>query len=96
MTPDHGRVITTSLLADGSELVDTRSYYKGQEAAVKQEREVSIVTDKQRLLKDIIDALSVITSNETKKLVITLNVDKHDHYRLIKRWTVKFVDNGRK
>jgi hypothetical protein len=73
---NHGKTITT------------QSYYDGVITGTKQELEVSLFTDKATLLKDLIDALAVITRGETSKLTLEICVDSKGRYRLVKRWAV--------
>jgi hypothetical protein len=69
-------------------IIKTDSYYDGQVTSSKEEREQSLFTDKQNILKDIIDALGIINSGETDKLSIEVCLDKQRRYRLIKKWRV--------
>jgi predicted metallo-beta-lactamase superfamily hydrolase len=64
------------------------AFYDGVLVSSKQEIEVSLFTDKNNLLKDVIDALSVISSGETTKLDICIKVDPQKRYRLIKKWVL--------
>lgn len=43
-------------------------------------------TDKQYLLRDIIDGLSVITNGSTRKLEIEICLDKQNRFKLTQRW----------
>lgn len=72
----HGKIVTTE------------SYYDGNLASTKCEHEVSILTDRNSLLKDVIDAIAVITNGETHHLEVTLLVDKEGRMRMIRKWTV--------
>ena len=64
------------------------SYYDGSVASIKNEYEVSLLSSKENLLKDIIDALDVITRNETNKLTLEVCIDTKGRYRLVKKWMV--------
>lgn len=68
--------------------ITTDAYFDGQLASSKQEIEISQFTTKEMLLKDIIEALSVISKGETNKLDIGIRVDQHGRYRLIRKWVV--------
>ena len=70
----HGKVITVT------------TYYEGEVSSTREEREVSIYTDRDRILKDIIDAMSVISDGTSHKLDLCIQVDRQDRYRLIKKW----------
>lgn len=72
---NHGKSITT------------QSFYDGEITSTKQELEESIFTDKQNILKDIIEALSVINGGSSK-LTIEICLDSKGRYRLIKKWEV--------
>lgn len=72
----HGKVITSE------------HFYEGKVTKAQQEIEHSIFTDKQTILKDIIEALSVVSSGESDKLCLEISINKQKRYRLIKRWTV--------
>lgn len=69
--------------------ITVESYYDGNLASTKQEYEVSIFSSKDAILRDVIDALGVISSGETHKLTIEVCIDSKDRYRLIKRWIDK-------
>lgn len=72
----HGKKIT----------IDT--IYDGKVSATKHEYEKSQFTDKNYLLKEVIESLSVITSGESKKLHLEICIDNKDRYRLVSRWVV--------
>lgn len=70
----HGRRITTE------------GYYDGKLITTRQEFEVSILTTKDSLLKDVIDSLNVITSGDTHNLTIEICIDSKGRHRIIKKW----------
>jgi len=72
----HGKTITTV------------SYYEGTVASTKQEIEQSLYTNRESILKDVIEALAVINGGSTSKLELCVQVDKQGRYRLIKKWLV--------
>lgn len=74
--PNHGTITTTV------------TYYDGQPIKTGQELSQSLFTDKQSLLKDIIDALSVISSGATTKLTVEIRLDKKGRMQLVKKWAV--------
>lgn len=74
MKPEHGKVITTE------------SYYDGNLSHTKQEFEVSLFTDNNTIIKDIIDGLGVLTKGETDRVQFDITV-QNGKYRLIRRWT---------
>ena len=65
------------------------SYFDGQLASSKQEIEISQFSSKEEILKDVIDALSVISKGSTNKLDICIKIDSQGRYRLIKKWIVQ-------
>ena len=67
-------------------LIET--YYEGNITTVKTGYEVSVLTDKAKLIGEMIDALKPISNRETSKVELEVAVDKAGQYRLIKRWTV--------
>lgn len=73
----HGKIITTE------------TYYEGSINSTKREVEQSIFTDKQTILKDVIDALGMINSGETSKLTLEVCLDTKGRYRLLKKWSVE-------
>lgn len=75
--PLHGKVITTV------------SYYDGVLASEKQEMEVSLLSTRETILKDLIDALTHINSGETRKLDLCIMVDIKGRYRIIKKWNME-------
>lgn len=87
-SPAHGKVTTITTEPDGVSLITTESYYDGQLASVKQEYEIPIFSSKPGLLRDIIEALAVITSGETNKLTLEVSIDNKKRYRIIKKWSV--------
>ena len=64
------------------------SFYEGELRSTKHEMEVSQFSTRNDLLKDIIDALSVINKGETKKLTVEVCIDEKGRYRLVKKWLV--------
>jgi hypothetical protein len=76
MNIEHGKRITTE------------SFYEGKLSSSKQELEISLFTTREAILKDIIDALSLLSSSQTTKLDLCVQVDTQGRYRLIKKWMV--------
>lgn len=74
---EHGKMITI------------QSYYNGDLSNTKQEYEVSIFSNKDMILKDIIEAMSVLTKGETHKLNLDIAIDQQGRYRLTRKWTVE-------
>lgn len=72
----HGRRITTQV------------YYDGGIARSIEQIEDEKFTDRNGMLRDVIDALSVLTSGQTDNLELQIQVDKKGRYLLTKRWTV--------
>ena len=71
----------------GKTIVST-SYYDGVVSSIKQEMEVSIFSAKETILKDVIDALTLINKGETHKMTLEITVDNHGRYRLVKKWCI--------
>lgn len=72
----HGEEITILKFYDGEVI--------GTVTEVRQEQ----FTDKQYLLKDIIEGLNKFTSGQTKKLTIEIAMNKNDTYKLTQRWRI--------
>jgi hypothetical protein len=68
--------------------ITINKYYDGVIIGTVTEIEEQQFTDKQYLLRDIIDGLSTITSGQTRKLIIEVSLDKQDRYKLTQRWRV--------
>lgn len=66
--------------------VTTESYFDGLLASTRQELETSLFSSKESILKDVIEALSVISAGETRHLTIEVRVDAKGQYRLVKKW----------
>jgi len=73
----YGKIITTQNVIDW-ELTPS-----------KVEREVSLFTTKDTLIKDLIDSLTPINKGDTKKLEICVQLDAQDRIRIVRRWAVK-------
>lgn len=74
---DHGKRITHE------------SWYEGELVSSVIEQEISLLSSKDTLLKDIIDALIPITKEETHKLTVEICIDKKGRWRLVKRWVTE-------
>lgn len=68
--------------------INTISYYEGAVGSTKKEIEVSLFSTKESILKDVIEALAVISNGETHTLEIQVRIDNQNRVRLIKRWTL--------
>lgn len=67
----------------------TQSYYDGAVASSREELEISQFSSKETLLRDMIEAMSVINTGETTKLDLCIQIDKQQRYRIVKKWTVQ-------
>lgn len=67
--------------------ITAETIHGGEVTGIKHEYETSSFTDKQYLLKDVIDLLGTVSRGETSKLTIEVCVDKKNRYRLVSRWT---------
>lgn len=74
---------------DHGHSIVTESYFNGELSSSKQEIEISMFSTKESLLRDIIDALAVISSAETDRLNIDIKLDQKGRYLLRKKWTVQ-------
>jgi hypothetical protein len=72
----HGRRIVTEV------------YYEGIIARNEEQYELEQFTDRNAMLKDVIDALAVITNGTSDKLELEICVDKKGRYKLTRRWSV--------
>ena len=70
----YGKKITIESY-DNSELTSTKIQY-----------EIPVHTSREQVLKDLIDALTVLTSGETRKLELDIAINQAGNWRLIKRW----------
>ena len=68
--------------------ITTESFFNGDLMSSKQEIELSLFSSRETILKDIIEALEVISSGSSNKLDITIKVDTQGRYRISKRWIV--------
>lgn len=73
---DYGKVITTESIHEGN-VLSTKVCY-----------EQSIFTNKESLITDIIKAMAVITSGETKSLTLEVKVKEDGKVRIIKAWGI--------
>lgn len=69
--------------------IQTKKYYDGDVVKVIEDFESEQFTDKEYLLRDIIAGLVVITSGQTHKLTIEINIDNKGRYKLTQRWRVE-------
>lgn len=67
-------------------VITTQTYYNGLVTHVKEEKEVSVLSSRDELLRDIIDSLTVVSSGETTKLTLEIMVDPKGKYRIVRRW----------
>jgi len=65
------------------------SYEEGNVIATKKEVEKSLFSSRETMLKDIIDSISVITSGETRKLDLCINLDAKGRYRIVSKWGIE-------
>ena len=67
----------------------TVSYYDGCPTSTKEEYEVSIISSRENILKDVIDSMIVISKGESHRLTMEIEVNAKGRYRLIRRWNTK-------
>lgn len=63
-------------------------YYEGRLTGTVEQVEQEMFTDRNRMLKDVIEALAVITSGQTKKLELDIQLDSKGRYKLTQRWRI--------
>lgn len=68
--------------------ITTESIWDGAVSSVKTEFEVSKFSSKEELLKDVIEAVKVISTGETRKLNIEILLDSQNRLRIVRRWLV--------
>lgn len=69
-------------------LIIQQKYYDGAVIKTNQSVEVDKFTDRYSLLKDIIEALEVITNGTTDELNICIKLDKKGRYLIRRRWDI--------
>lgn len=67
--------------------ITSTSYYDGAPISTKEEVEVSVLSSRESILKDVIEAMGVISRCETHKLTIEVEINSKGKYRLIKKWS---------
>jgi hypothetical protein len=68
--------------------ITTKSFFDGELSATKLEYEQTLLSDKNLLLKDLIEAITPLSKGETTKMTIELRVDQKNVYHLKKRWSL--------
>ena len=66
--------------------ITTQVFYDGQLVATLTDNEVENFTDRNTMLRDVIDALAVLTNGSTNKLELCIIVDKKGRFKLSKKW----------
>lgn len=89
----HGKVITTTPQPDGSNEIETQSYYDSL-AHRKVEREKFLASTQRTLLQDVAACLTHI-SEGSPELTIEIKRKAGDRVEIHKRWTVR-KDNYRR
>ena len=64
----------------------TESYFDGRLVNTKEDFDIPIFTTRETMLKDIIDAIAVISNRSTRELTINLKLDDKDRIKLTKKW----------
>lgn len=64
----------------------TETYYDGQVVGAASEWQSEMFTDKQYIMRDVIDSLTPLTTGLTHKLTIEVTIDKKNRYKLTQRW----------
>lgn len=73
---EYGRIITSE------------TYYEGVVTNTRKDIEVSIMSSRDELLKDLIDCLDVVSNGDTHKLSLDITVDNKGKYRILKKWAI--------
>lgn len=76
-------------MIDYGKKIVSESYYEGSVVKAKVELESEHFTDRDHLLKDMIDALMVITAGKTRDLNLRIQVDKQGRYKLTQRYVAQ-------
>jgi hypothetical protein len=64
----------------------TTTYYEGDVVKEAEEIEIDKFTDKDKLFKDVIDTLALVTKGQTTKVTLEVSVDKQQRYRVVRRY----------
>jgi len=75
----YGKIITTQNVIDW------------EMTPAKIEREVSLYSSRENLIKDLIGSLHPLNIGETKKLEICIKVIDDDKIHIVKKWPVKLL-----
>lgn len=71
-------------------IITSETFYDGVITNTRTEFELSIMSTRETLIKDIFENIGLVTSGETSKLTLEFYGDPRnpDKFRIIKRWCV--------
>ena len=69
-------------------VITSESFYRGEVVSTKKEQEVSQLSSREQILKDMIESLDVITKGDTNKLDLCIQIDKSGRWRIVKKWVI--------
>lgn len=91
----HARRTVTTPQSDGSQIIVTEGYYE-ELNSVKEEIQKSILTTKDTFIKDLMEAVGVVTRRESRDLTLKIEADKDGNpIRIVKTWTTRKEYYGR-
>lgn len=80
-----------SHMIHGKETI-TKTYYDSEVKSVTLALEISALTpDRPTLMRELMEAIELITSGQSKKVELTLYGDNNDVVRLVRAWKLKEV-----
>lgn len=86
MQPQHEKIVRHIILPDGTIELVAESYFEKKEKELVSHRK-TIKTTKTVLLKDIVDALSHLTKDNSPTLQLIIRQDAHGNpFEIIKQW----------
>lgn len=69
------------------------SYYDGLPISTREELEISVISSRESILKDVIDAMVVVSKGQTHRLTLEIEINSKGRYRLIKKWSCDASNN---
>lgn len=90
----HAKRTLTIPQPNGDSIIRTEGYYE-ELNSVKEELQKHVKTSKDSFIKDIMEALRVVTNRESKELTLTIKADDAGNPVLItKTWTTRKEYHG--
>lgn len=95
MSPRHEKITSYKRADDGEMVIETKSYYESL-SHILEEHEKPMVTSFATLKKDVEMALEHITTDNSPRLVLTIEMGtKTRPMRIVKRWVTLKKDLSR-